>query len=85
MPCNGPRGPINFRSRSSSAAWRSALGFISRTARNVGPCKFTSSILAKYAYADRFGESDSLHTRRSRHAYFNEIDASEMTPFEAIL
>ena len=47
MPWRGPRAPVVRRSRSSAAACLSALGFVSITARRVGPCRFTSSILAK--------------------------------------
>ena len=51
MPWRGPRGPVVRRSRSSAAACSRALGLVSMTARRVGPCRLTSSILAKYAYA----------------------------------
>ena len=57
IPCRGPRGPSKRRSRSSSAACLSALGFISMTALSTGPCKFTSSILAKYAFVIAYYES----------------------------
>ena len=47
MPWRGPRAPVVRRSASSSAAWASALGLVSMTARSVGPCRLTSSIRAK--------------------------------------
>ena len=37
MPCSGPRAPVAWRSLSSAAAWTSALGFVSITARSAGP------------------------------------------------
>src|SRR5579864_1409085 len=48
MPCNGPRGPLALRSRSSSAAIEGASGFISITALTAGPCLSISSIRAEY-------------------------------------
>lgn len=47
IPCNGPRGPVVWRSRSRAAACSNALGFVSITARRVGPWRLTSSIRAK--------------------------------------
>ena len=47
IPCKGPRGPLAFRSRSSSRAIATASGFTSSTARSLGS---TSSIRRKYFF-----------------------------------
>ena len=52
MPWRGPRLPCSDLSVSSSSARRKAVALISETACKAAPFKFTSSVLAKYAYGD---------------------------------
>src|SRR6266851_4106814 len=48
MPCNGPRGPLALRSRSSESAIATASGLSSRTLLMAGPCLSISSMRAVY-------------------------------------
>jgi hypothetical protein len=48
MPCNGPRGPLAFRSLSSASAMSSASGLVSITLLRAGPFRSMASMRARY-------------------------------------